>query len=113
MFNDEVQTFSADVCMYFHTERWIKPNYVSLSFLAAILLGVSCWFLAIGIGQFFFVSTSFKCTFVVWFSFVKEFFVEMSEIRRPMAAGRCFIIIGRWLELVSMKRVSSLGFLYG
>ena len=25
---------------------------------------------------------------------------EMSEIRRPMAAGRCFIIVGGgWLEL--------------
>ena len=27
---------------------------------------------------------------------------EMSEIRRPMAAGRCFILVGGWLELVSM-----------
>ena len=29
-------------------------------------------------------------------------FEEMSEIRRPMAAGRCFIIVGGWLELLSM-----------
>ena len=27
---------------------------------------------------------------------------EMSEICRPMAADRCFIIVGGWLELVSM-----------
>ena len=41
--------------------------------------------------------------FVVWFGFVKEFLLEeMSEIRRLMAAGRCFIIVGGWLELVSM-----------
>ena len=38
---------------------------------------------------------------------------EMSEIRQPMAASRCFIIVGGWLELVSMYRVSLLGFLYG
>ena len=43
---DEVQKLSADVCLYVHTVRWIKPNYVSLSVLAAILRGVSCWFLA-------------------------------------------------------------------
>ena len=30
-----------------------------------------------------------------------------------MAAGRCFIIVGGWLELVSIWRVSLLGFLYG
>ena len=35
----------ANVCLYVHTVRWIKPNYVSLSVLAAILCGVSCWFL--------------------------------------------------------------------
>ena len=51
VFNDEVQKFSADVCLYVHTVRWIKPNYVSLSVLAAILRGVSCWFLAFGVGQ--------------------------------------------------------------
>ena len=38
---------------------------------------------------------------------------EMSEIRRLMAAGRCFIIVDGWLELVSIWRVSLLGFLYG
>ena len=31
-----------------------------------------------------------------------SFVEEMSEIRRPMAAGRCFIIVGGWLELLSM-----------
>ena len=42
---------SADVCLYVHrTVRWIKPNYVSLSVLADILCGVSCWFLAFGLG---------------------------------------------------------------
>ena len=30
-------------------------------------------------------------------------FDEMSEFRRPMDASRCFIIVGGWLELVSMK----------
>ena len=30
-----------------------------------------------------------------------------------MAAGKCFIIVGGWLELLSMQRVSLLGFLYG
>ena len=46
VFNDEVQKFSADVCLYVQTVGWIKPNYVSLSVLAAILGGVTCWFLA-------------------------------------------------------------------
>ena len=27
---------------------------------------------------------------------------EMSEIRLPMASGRCFTIVGGWLELLSM-----------
>ena len=49
VFADEVQKFS-DVCLYVHTVGWIKPNYVSLSVLAAILRGVSCWFLAFGVG---------------------------------------------------------------
>ena len=31
------------------------------------------------------MSALFNCTFVVWFGFE-----EMSEIRRPMAADRCF-----------------------
>ena len=41
----------------------------------------------------------------MWFGFVEEFFnllEEMSEIPRPMAAGRCFNIVGEWLELLSM-----------
>ena len=75
VFYDEVQKLSADVSLYVHTVGWIKPNYVSLSVLAAVLGSVSCWFLAFGVGQFFVVSASFKCTFVVWFSFIKEFFV--------------------------------------
>ena len=50
MFADEVQKLSADVCLYVHTVRWIKPNYVSFSVLAAILCGVGCWFLAFGVG---------------------------------------------------------------
>ena len=50
VFNDEVHKFSSDVCLYGHTVGWIKPNYVSLSVLAAILRGVSYWFLAFGVG---------------------------------------------------------------
>ena len=50
VFADEVQKLSADVCLYVHTVGWIKPNYVSLSVLAAVLCGVSCWFLAFGAG---------------------------------------------------------------
>ena len=41
MFNDEIQKFSADVCLLVHTVGWIKPNYASLSVLAAILRGVA------------------------------------------------------------------------
>ena len=42
MFTDEVQKLSADVSLYVHAVRRIKPNYVSLSFLAAVSCGVSC-----------------------------------------------------------------------
>ena len=49
-FADEVQKLSADVCFYVNTVRWIKPNYVSLSVLAAIPCGVSCCFLAFSVG---------------------------------------------------------------
>ena len=45
------------------------------------------------------MSTLFKCTLALLKSSLVE---EISEIRRPMAAGRCFIIVGGWLELVSM-----------
>ena len=38
VFYDELQKLSADVCLYVHTVGWIKPNYVSLSVLAAILI---------------------------------------------------------------------------
>ena len=50
------------------------------------------------------MSPWFKYAVVVGFSFVnKSLLEEISEIRRPMAAGRCCIIVGReWLELVSM-----------
>ena len=75
VFADEVQKLSANFCLYVRTIRWIEPNYVSLSVLAGILRGVSCWFLAFGVGSFFVVSALFKCAFVVWFGFVKEFFV--------------------------------------
>ena len=53
MFADEVQKHSVDVCLYLHTVRWIKPNYVSLSVLAAILdlCGVGCWFPAFSVGS--------------------------------------------------------------
>ena len=36
MFADEVQELSADVCLYVHAVGRIKPNYVSLSVLAAV-----------------------------------------------------------------------------
>ena len=41
MFTDEVQKLSADVCLYVHAVRRIKPNYVSLSFRAAVPCGVT------------------------------------------------------------------------
>ena len=45
----------------------------------------------------------FKCALVVWLALLKSSLLEeMSEIRRPMAAGRCFIIVGGWLEFLSM-----------
>ena len=50
MFTDEVQKLSADVCLYIHAEGRIKPNYVSLSVLAAVLYGVSYRFLALSVG---------------------------------------------------------------
>ena len=49
MFTEKVQKLSADVCLYVHAVRWIKPNYVSLSFLAAVPCGVSCRFLAFSV----------------------------------------------------------------
>ena len=49
MFADEVQELSADVCLYFHAVGRIKPNYVSLSVLAAVLCGVSYRFLAFSV----------------------------------------------------------------
>ena len=42
MFTDEVQKLSADVSLYLHALFWIKPNYVSLSFLAAKASGATC-----------------------------------------------------------------------
>ena len=50
VFADEFHKLSVDVCLYVHSVRWIKPNYVSLAVLASILRGVSCWFLAFGVG---------------------------------------------------------------
>ena len=49
MFADEVQELFADVCLYVHAVRLIKPNYVSLSVLAAVLCGVSYRFLAFSV----------------------------------------------------------------
>ena len=49
MFTDEVQKISADVCLYFHAVGWIKPNYVSLSVLAAVQCGVRYRFLAFSV----------------------------------------------------------------
>ena len=74
MFTDEVQKLSADVCLYVHVVGRIRPNYVSLSVLAAVLYGVSNRFLSFNVDKFFVVSTLYKCTFLVWFGFVKEFF---------------------------------------
>ena len=50
MFADEVQKLSADVCLCVHAVGRIKPNYVSLSILAAVLYGVSYRFLALSAG---------------------------------------------------------------
>ena len=50
MFTDEVQKLSVDVCLYIHAEGRIKPNYVSLSVLAAVLYGESYRFLALSVG---------------------------------------------------------------
>ena len=41
---------TADVCLYVYAVGWIKPDYISLSVLVAILCVVSCWFLAFGVG---------------------------------------------------------------
>ena len=49
MFTDEVQKLSADVCLYVHAVGRIKPNYVSLSVLAAVSCCVSCGFLAFSV----------------------------------------------------------------
>ena len=49
MFTEEVQKLSADVCLYFHAVGWIKPNYVSLSVLAAVQCGVRYRFLAFSV----------------------------------------------------------------
>ena len=49
MFNDEVQKLSADVCLNVHVVGRIKPNYVSLPVLAAVLCGVRYRFLAFSV----------------------------------------------------------------
>ena len=49
MISDEVQKLSADVSLYVHAVGRIKPNYVSLSVLAAVLYGVSYRFLAFSV----------------------------------------------------------------
>ena len=48
MFAGEVQELSAGVCLYVHAVGRIKPNYVSLSVLAAVLCGVSFSFVTAG-----------------------------------------------------------------
>ena len=49
MFTDEVQKLSADVCLNVHVVGQRKPNYVSLSVLAAVLYSVSYRFLAFSV----------------------------------------------------------------
>ena len=49
MFADEVQKLSVDVCLYVHAVGRIKPNYASLSVLAAVLYGVIYRFLAFSV----------------------------------------------------------------
>ena len=49
MLTDEVQKLFADVCLYVHAVGRIKPNFVSLSVLAAVLYGVSYRFLAFNV----------------------------------------------------------------
>ena len=49
MVTDEVQKLSADVCLYVHVVGRMKPNYVSLSVLAAVLYSVSYRFLAFSV----------------------------------------------------------------
>ena len=49
MFTDEVQKLSGDVCLYVHAVGRTRPNYVSLSVLAAVLYGVSYRFLAFSV----------------------------------------------------------------
>ena len=49
MFIDEAQKLSADVCLNVHAVGEIKPNYVTLPVLAAVLCGVSYRFLAFSV----------------------------------------------------------------
>ena len=49
MLTNVVQKLSADVCLYVHAVRRIKPNYVSLSVLAAVQCGVRYRFLAFSV----------------------------------------------------------------
>ena len=49
MFADEVQKLSADVCLYVYAVGRLKPNYASLSVLAAVLCGVSYRFLVFSV----------------------------------------------------------------
>ena len=88
MFTDEVQKLSGDVCLYVHAVGRTRPNYVSLSVLAAVLYGVSYRFLAFSVDLFFVVFTLLKCTFVVWFGFVKEFFA-CGNVGDSSADGCC------------------------
>ena len=49
MLTDEVQKLSADICLYVHVVGRIKPNYVSLSVLAAVLCGLGYRFLSFSV----------------------------------------------------------------
>ena len=49
MISDEVQKLSSDVSLYVHAVGRIKPNYVSLSVLAAVQCGVRYRFLAFSV----------------------------------------------------------------
>lgn len=68
MLTDKVQKLSGDVCLYVHAVGRIKPNYLSLSVLAAVLCRLDYRFPAFIVDWFSFVSTLFKCTFysVFW-----------------------------------------------
>ena len=68
MLPDKDEKLSTDFCLYVHAIGRIKQNYVP------VLCGLGYRFVALSLDKSFVVSTLFKCTFIVWFGFVKEFF---------------------------------------